>query len=506
MMPAQLNSNRVSLQYLLDGMAGVADMSVGKPSVDARSIEAGGLFLAVKGSQSHGLTYAEQAISAGASVIVYDLSDEVEFLVKKIKKEHDVYLVALPNLNARVSDIAARFYQHPSRNMTVVGITGTNGKTSVSHFIGQALNDSCGVIGTLGWGRVDSLKETVNTTPDGVSVQQQMACLLDDGCDSVAMEVSSHGLDQGRVKAVEYKGAVFTNLSHDHLDYHQTMDAYGEAKLALFRCASLEFVVLNADDAFSAKILDVLSPAIKVFTFSRIKENALKENCLFISNEQLHTAGLSFDVSLNGVVVHVESNLYGSFNVENLVSTMAVIVAMGQSLETAAESIQKVSSVAGRMQLVSNDEAKPTVVVDYAHTPDALKLALAGLREHCSGQLTVVFGCGGNRDEAKRPLMGAIAAELADTVIVTNDNPRFEAAEKIATQIQSGVSDLNNVSVVLDREQAIEQAIVQSKPEDIVLIAGKGHEAYQYIGDEKIAFSDVGVAKAVLNGSAEVKV
>ncbi|ORU94342.1 MAG: UDP-N-acetylmuramoyl-L-alanyl-D-glutamate--2,6-diaminopimelate ligase [Cycloclasticus sp. symbiont of Bathymodiolus heckerae] len=500
MMPMQQNAHLVSLRFLLEGMVNVEqDICVGKPSVDARNIENNGLFLAVAGSQSHGLEYVEQAIDAGAIAIVYELASGVELLVERIKKRHSVILIGLTHLSASISEIAAKFYRRPSSKMTVVGVTGTNGKTSVSHFVAQLMQDegtACGVVGTLGWGRIDALREAINTTPDGVSVQQQLAYLFDEGIGSVAMEVSSHGLDQGRVTAVEYKGAVFTNLSHDHLDYHQTMTAYGEAKLALFKCPSLEFAVLNNDDEFSKEIEKVLAPTVKVLTFSRSLDN---KDCLLISNEELSASGVSFDVSLNGNSVHIQSGLFGRFNVDNLVASIAVLIAMGRPLSDATINIQKVKSVAGRMQIVSVSYSAPIVVVDYAHTPDALKLALLSLREHCSGKLKLIFGCGGNRDEAKRPLMGAIAVELADAVTITNDNPRLESAEEIVRQIKIGMSDMSRVDVVLGRQQAIEKVILGSMRDDIILVAGKGHEDYQQIGDKKIAFSDVAEVNKVLN-------
>ncbi|ORU92975.1 MAG: UDP-N-acetylmuramoyl-L-alanyl-D-glutamate--2,6-diaminopimelate ligase [Cycloclasticus sp. symbiont of Poecilosclerida sp. N] len=501
MMSAYKDIPQMPLKDLLEGFVQVDDeLYVASLSVDARNIEPNGLFLAVSGSAAHGLIYAQQAIDAGVAAIVYETKEDVEFLVEKLKKQSSVRLIELPNLSAHISEIAARFYQRPSADLAVIGITGTNGKTSVSHFIAQAMIEEktrCGVIGTMGWGGVDSLRETINTTPDGVSVQQQLACLHDEGFAVIAMEVSSHGLVQGRVNAVEYKGAVFTNLSHDHLDYHQTMQAYGQAKLALFEYDSLEFAVVNQDDAFSERILNVLRQGVRVIKVSRFESNA-EIDCLFISNEQLLDSGLSFDVSLNGSSARVNSSLFGRFNVDNLALTIAALVAMGESFEDALKGVQKISSVAGRMQLVSNDKLAITVVVDYAHTPDALKLALSSLREHCKGKLKLVFGCGGDRDEAKRSLMGAVAAELADEVIITNDNPRHESAEKITAQIKSGMSAFSQVETVLSREQAIHQVIMSAGLNDIILVAGKGHENHQQIRDKKLAFSDVVEAQKAL--------
>ncbi|HIL93521.1 MAG TPA: UDP-N-acetylmuramyl-tripeptide synthetase, partial [Cycloclasticus sp.] len=332
MMPAPQSPSWVSLRYLLDGMVTVnRDIVVAAPTVDARAIEENGLFLALSGAQSHGLVYADQAIRGGVAAIVYEAGDGIDCLVQKVKSQHDICLIELSNLSAHVSEIAARYYQRPSENMPVIGVTGTNGKTSVSHFVAQALNVdgmTCGVIGTLGWGNPNNLIPTVNTTPDAASVQQQLAQLLSEGSRVVAMEVSSHGLDQGRVNAVEFQGAVFTNLSHDHLDYHQTMEAYGDAKLALFKTPSLEFAVLNQDDAFSQDILNALSADVSVLMFSRFKQQD-EVACLLISNERLTVNGLSFDVSFNGCSTHVQSALLGKFNVDNLVASMAVLMAMG---------------------------------------------------------------------------------------------------------------------------------------------------------------------------------
>ena len=492
MMPAQQNSELVSLRYLLEGLADVTvDVMVGAPSVDARDVQEKGVFFAVAGSKAHGLMHVEQAIHAGAIAVVYDPAAGGEFLAEKAKKQHKVHLIELPDLSVHLSKIAARFYNSPANNLSVIGITGTNGKTSVSHFIAQALSDekqASGVIGTLGWGVLDALTESINTTPDAISVQSQLANLKHAGLDTVAMEVSSHGLAQGRVNDVAFKGAVFTNLSHDHLDYHETMAAYGEAKLALFKCQSLEFAVLNKDDAFSDTIIQTLAPTANVLLFSR---QAGGENTLLISNEALIPRGLMFDVSFNGQSARIQSSLFGAFNIDNLVATLGVLIGMGYAFDEAVRKITAVKSVSGRMQLISQETPAPTVVVDYAHTPDALKMALMSLREHCDGTLSLVFGCGGNRDEAKRPLMGAIAQQYADNVVITNDNPRFESADDIAEQIKQGMDGVVDVTVMLDRQQAIQQTITHCGVNDIILVAGKGHERYQQVGDKKLPFNDV---------------
>ncbi|PHS71816.1 MAG: UDP-N-acetylmuramoyl-L-alanyl-D-glutamate--2,6-diaminopimelate ligase [Cycloclasticus sp.] len=500
MMPAQLESQTVALKILLDDFVQLdEDVYVTEPTVDAREVMQNGLFLAVSGSHSHGLSFVDQAIQNGVGAIVYDPAGGGEQLANNIAEKCSIKLIPLANLNAHISDIASRFYNQPSSQLPVIGITGTNGKTSVSHFISQAFTDdaaTCGVIGTLGWGLLSNLTSTLNTTPDAASVQRQISCLLNDGVAAIAMEVSSHGLNQARVKAVEFKGAIFTNLNHDHLDYHLTLEAYGQAKLALFKSPSLEFVVLNADDVFSNEIIEVLSPTIEVFSYSRLIDSLGRS--FIMSNEKQTASGLSFDVKFDGEFAHIESSLFGRFNIDNLTATMASLVAMGVSFQEAVEKIQQITSVLGRMQKVSLFPTCPTVIVDYAHTPDALKLALSSLREHCSGKLLVVFGCGGNRDAAKRPMMGAIAADMADEVIITNDNPRLENAEDIAAQITADITSSAHVETILDRTQAIQHAIRSANSDDIILVAGKGHETYQLIGDERFIFSDIACVKSAL--------
>mgnify|MGYP002700097704 FL=1 len=498
MMPAQQKKGTVSLGYLLDGWVTIEqDFWVGAPTVDARNIEQDGVFLAVVGAQLHGLEHAMQAVERNASVIIYDPAEGGNLLAARLKKQIDIPLLALTRLSEKLSEFAARFYAYPSRELSVIGITGTNGKTSVSHFIAQALNVShrCGVIGTLGWGELNDLQKTINTTPDAISVQAQLATVLSQGCSALAMEVSSHGLDQQRVKAVEFSAAVFTNLSHDHLDYHQTMTAYGEAKLALFKMPSLKFVVLNEDDSFSENIVSVLPPRVEQYGFTR-QIGQLKAQTVVISNQHLSEQGVSFDVKYQGQQAHISSALFGVFNVDNLAATLTTLLAMGDSLDEATIKLKQVSSVAGRMQLLTEHIGQPSVIIDYAHTPEALKLALSSLREHCKGQLKLVFGCGGNRDQAKRPLMGDIASKLADQVIVTNDNPRFENGELIAEQIKAGAKGPASLSIELDRAKAIQQLVASSTSDDIILVAGKGHEDYQQIADQKIPFND---AKQILS-------
>jgi UDP-N-acetylmuramoyl-L-alanyl-D-glutamate--2,6-diaminopimelate ligase len=501
MMPAFQQQSGVSLKLLLAGFIDTArlenDVLVSMLSLHSNKVGQDGLFLAVAGSAQHGLQFTEAALKNGATVIVYDPASGGKLLANKYKSSAAM-LLAVDNLASYVGEIASRFYGAPSQALAVVGITGTNGKTSVSHYLAQALNNShvCGVIGTLGFGLLENLQSTVNTTPDAVSIQAEIARLRLQEAEVVAMEVSSHGLDQGRVSGVQFEGAVFTNLSHDHLDYHGTMEAYGAAKLSLFQDDELPFAVVNLDDEFSQQILDVISPKTRVYGFSR--QAGLHVNnvhVLHISNEQASSEVLSFVLALDGQQRNISSPLLGGFNVDNLTATVAIQVGLGVSFDEAVKSTALVRAVAGRMQRVLPDailqDSSPTVVVDFAHTPDALAQALQSLREVTTGELIVVFGCGGDRDADKRAVMGQVASEFADQVIITSDNPRTESPDDIAAQIFSGVSIASSVSTVLDRQLAIADAINSASATDLVLIAGKGHEVYQDIAGVKLPFSDV---------------
>ncbi|PCH83805.1 MAG: UDP-N-acetylmuramoyl-L-alanyl-D-glutamate--2,6-diaminopimelate ligase [Piscirickettsiaceae bacterium] len=491
-----------SLRELLAGVVNVdVDVCISMMTLDARSVESDGLFCAVNGSRAHGLQYADQAIRHGVSAIIYDPAGGGLLLAEKYNKRSDVVMVAIVNLASQLSELAARFYQRPANKLSVIGITGTNGKTSVSHYIAEAMQERqrCAMIGTLGWGFLGELIKTDNTTPDAISVQAQLASAGHAGAKVVAMEVSSHGLQQARVATVAFNGAVFTNLTHDHLDYHGSMEAYGAAKLALFENQSLTYAVINLDDEFSAKILSVLSPSVRVYGYSRVPHlNADVDVLMCVENELNDIDGLSFQLNLLGRLASVKASLFGDFNVDNVVATMAVLLAEGWSLTDAADAVQSISNVPGRMECVVIDDALPMVIVDFAHTPDALASVLKTVRQHCGGSLSVVFGCGGNRDRSKRALMGNVAADYADSIIITTDNPRDESAEEIAQHILGGVKDQSSTSIVLDRAEAISQAINDASIGDIVVVAGKGHEDYQLIGGKTLRFSDVEVVRAAL--------
>lgn len=457
-------------------------------AIDSRKVKKGFLFLAIKGSKEHGLVYLQQAIDKGAIFVIYEPRGSAGFELKG-------HCLAVKDLASKLGIIAHRFYHLPSKSVEVIGVTGTNGKTTASQFIAQLI-PQCGVIGTLGWGEKKSLQQTVNTTPDALTVHEILACFVSLKKQRAVMEVSSHGLQQGRVNAVVFKGAVFTNLTRDHLDYHGSMEQYIQAKLALFKQSGLEFVVVNTDDSSSERFLAVVDEKVKCWAFSVIGNQSQWAENITVDAVVYSLNGIKFIVCWRNERVKVETGIVGDFNLENILAAMTVLLALGYSLVAVASQTSQLVPVKGRMEKFGGDD-KPLVFVDYAHTPDALKKVLCNLRKHCQRNLALVFGCGGNRDQGKRKQMGVIAENLADQVIITNDNPRNENAENIISDILTACS--NKVfEVIQDREQAILSIISQAKKDDCVVIAGKGHEDYQEIKGIRQAFKDQDVVKHAL--------
>lgn len=462
----------------------VSNIAVTGLALDSRAVVKGNLFIALAGAKQHGLSHAQQAITNGACAIIYQPT--ATSLISA-----DIPMLAIDNLSALLGTIAARFYGNPSAHMAVIGITGTNGKTSCSQFLSQLLND-CGIIGTLGWGEWGNLHKTLNTTPDALAVQHILSELQKTGKKTVAMEVSSHGLEQGRVNGVQFKGAVFTNISRDHLDYHGTMQAYLQAKLALLQTANLAFAVVNLDDAYSEQIIAATPESVKIYGVTHTKKSVIARVDELISADNIINTlnGIEFNVCWRGETQAITLPLYGDFNVENVLCVLAVLLALGGSLARAAAKIAVLQPVTGRMERFGGSD-KPLVFVDYAHTPDALHKVLNSVRKHGTQTLWLVFGCGGNRDTGKRAEMGACAVQWADKVIITDDNPRFENPADIIQHILSGCARATNkVEVIQNRAHAIQHAIHQAIAGDCVVIAGKGHEDYQEINALKLPFSD----------------
>lgn len=501
----------MKLKELLADWADVPSTSLGAAgdsmitglALDSRVLAAGNVFIALAGAQQHGLAHLAQALEKQPVAILFDPAGDGLQLAAQAHA-NGIPLVKVDSLNVRLGELAARYYGQPSQQMSVIGITGTNGKTSCSQFLSQLL-DNCGLIGTLGWGEWGKLHKTLNTTPDALEIQRILAQLHQDHKTTVAMEVSSHGLEQGRVNGVQFKGAVFTNISRDHLDYHGTMEAYVKAKLLLLDKLGLAFAVVNLDDAYSAQILAAIPANVSVWGFSK-QGNTLATQFSLNAEAITHNPdGIAFTLRYDTGTYNVSVPLYGEFNVDNVLAVLAVMLALGVDIHAAVKKLALLQPVIGRMERFGG-AGQPLVIVDYAHTPDALDKVLGSLKKHCPQDLWVVFGCGGNRDQGKRPQMGAIAEQWADHVIITDDNPRFEQSAEIANAILAGCQTApqpNRLQVLLDRGQAIRHAIAAAASQDIIVIAGKGHEDYQEINGVRTPFSDSLVVLSALKTRAE---
>ncbi len=467
---------------------------------DSRAVKPGMIFAAYPGSTRDGRDFIAQAVQAGAAAVLYESNgapNNLQPLTSNIKYS----LIAVKGLREQVSAIAALSYGEPSQQLWMVGVTGTNGKTSTSNWIAQTLDTPdarSAVIGTIGNGLVGELQAATHTTPDAIVLQRTLKQLYEMGAKQVAMEVSSHALDQARVNAVKFDIAVFTNLTRDHLDYHGTMEAYGEAKARLFTIPNLCAAVINADDAFGQVLLKQTRAELVI-------AYGIDSGDLRASDIQMSLAGTEFTLSWRGETVQVLAPVVGTFNVQNLLAVAGVLIARGEKLRDVAIKLGALEPVRGRMQLIqpTQSSATPIAVVDYAHTPDALEKALLALRPalKTGHRLICVFGCGGDRDKGKRSVMGKIAANLADFTVITSDNPRTESADSIINDIKAGIADVDASRWIEepDRAAAIRQAIATALPEDIVLIAGKGHEDYQDVNGQRQHFDDSEHALIALN-------
>jgi UDP-N-acetylmuramoyl-L-alanyl-D-glutamate--2,6-diaminopimelate ligase len=493
-----------SLAKLLDGIAALPrDVAVSDLTQDGRAARPGSAFLAVRGSSEHGLKYAPQAVANGARAVLWEPAPVA--VIPDLPSE--ILVAPVQHLREHVSTIADRFFDAPSAHMAVAGITGTNGKTTCAYLLAQALEAAgrpAAYMGTIGTGRPHRLAASALTTGDAVTVQRTLAALRSGGAASVAMEVSSHALDQARVGAVRFRTAAFTNLTRDHLDYHGTMDSYGAAKARLFALPELKSRVINVDDAFGRQLVIDPRGRGRVVVTSRGHQSHARSAAGFVRamHVKLSTRGIELEFDSSWGTGAVVCPLVGDFNVDNLLTVIAILLDWDVSLGQVIEVLARVRAAPGRMETFGGVRA-PLAIVDYAHTPDALRKALGAVRAHCDGRLAVVFGCGGDRDAGKRPLMGAIAAELADDIVITDDNPRNESPPAIAADIAAGIPAGKPFRIELDRARAIREALSDAAPADLVLIAGKGHEDYQIYGSERRAFSDQKVVAAALAARTE---
>ncbi len=487
---------------LLDRL-GVAVRSL---ALDSRKVRPGDTFVACPGRSTDGRAFIAQAIERGAAAVIWESGDGFAW-----DAGWRVPNLPLPALAAQLGALASHVYGHPSRALTVVAVTGTNGKTSVTRWIAEALTargSKCALIGTLGAGYADAptMSGLANTTPDAVTLQAALAGFVRDGARAVALEASSIALDQHRLDAVDIDVAVFTNLTRDHLDYHGSFEAYGEAKALLFDWPDLQHAVLNVDDQFGRELARrTRARGVPTLEFSLDQSGA----ALAAHDLQLDRRGLRLEIVAAGARCTVHSPLLGRFNASNLLAAAGALHALSVPVGEIGALLSEVSAPPGRMQAVTvratgeaaaDMSAAPLVVVDYAHTPDALANALATLRPMLArdGQLVCVFGCGGERDAGKRPLMGAIAARAADAAWVTSDNPRGESPQRIIDEVLAGAGAAAHVHAEVDRRVAIGLAVARARPQDIVLIAGKGHESYQEVAGVRHPFDDREVAAAAL--------
>lgn len=458
---------------------------------DSRAVERGDVFVAIKGEHADGTVFARQAIERGALVVI---SQEAA--------PPDVHVpwAIVEDARLALAILAATFYRNPSRDMQVVGITGTNGKTTTAYLIAsvfEAAGIPCGIIGTVGYRLGNEIREATRTTPEAPDVHRLLREMVDRGCRACAMEVSSHALSLRRVDALTFAAGVFTNLTRDHLDFHADMEAYFQAKRRLFEMMPTEAPrLINVDDPRGASLVGVGGRAI---TYGINKAADVTPGPLSFSLD-----GLAFDVRTPRGGLRIRSTLVGRPNVYNILAAVSAGAALGLSFEAIEKGIAALQGVPGRFQVVSAAEDDVTVVVDYAHTDDALRNLLETARPLAKGRLITVFGCGGDRDRTKRPLMGAVAGRLSDLIVITSDNPRSENPKRILEEIQRGITpdtrrdSAQRIVTIVDRHDAISSAIELARPGDLVLIAGKGHEKYQVIGSEVLPFDDVSVAREAL--------
>lgn len=484
------------------------DLPLGRMLTDSRAVQPGDTFVAYPGEKTDGRRFIAQAIKQGAKAVIWEAADfdwEVDWKVVNIP---------VTDLRHKAGWIADVVYGRPTEQLWMVGVTGTNGKTSTSHWIAAGLNEAarkCALLGTLGNGFAGALQASANTTPDAIRVHGLLTEYLTQGAQAAVMEVSSHALAQGRVNGVRFDVALLTNLSRDHLDYHGDMESYAAAKGRLFDWQTLRFAVINLDDAFGAElVLQLRDKDVEIIAYG------LSPNALHLAERhgirmvygnvlEMNGQGMRLEIRSSWGATELSSGLVGRFNAANLMGALAVLLVSGIELHPATQSLGRVQPVAGRMQKISG-LGEPVVIVDYAHTPDALEKVLLALRETCqgsAGEITCVFGCGGDRDRGKRAMMGRVAERYADRCIITSDNPRSEDPMNIISEVLSGMGE-NRHEVIVERAEAIERAIKFARAGDIVLIAGKGHEDYQEIQGVKQPFSDAAVSIQALKTWSEL--
>jgi UDP-N-acetylmuramoyl-L-alanyl-D-glutamate--2,6-diaminopimelate ligase len=488
----------VALDVLLDGIAAAPEVVVAGLKLDGREIRQGEAFVAVQGLSSHGLQFVEQALAHGARAVIFDPAEAAPPPLPP-----GVVAVAVPALKSRLGAIADRCYGSPSHRLSIAGITGTNGKTTCAWLLADAssrLGRKAGYVGTLGAGFPPALAATTHTTPDVLSVHRLLAGLASAGAQRVALEVSSHALDQQRLAGVRVEVAAFTNLTRDHLDYHGTLQAYASAKRRIFSMPGVSRAVINVGDPAGRDFAAGLPQEVELIAVAVGGPRPPAARYVHVTSVDSTAAGLHLVLDGPFGVRDLRSPLVGSFNAENLAVVLGLLLAWGHGADEAIAALAAVAAPPGRMEGFRMPGGA-LAIVDYAHTPDALAKVLESARRHAAGRLRVVFGCGGDRDSGKRALMGEVAERLADEVIVTDDNPRLEDPQHIVRMILEGMRTPDRARVMRDREQAIAAALAGAGAGDVVVIAGKGHEDYQLVGAERREFSDRAAVTRLAQGA-----
>ncbi|KKL02508.1 UDP-N-acetylmuramoyl-L-alanyl-D-glutamate--2,6-diaminopimelate ligase [Rheinheimera mesophila] len=470
--------------------ASIAALHLQNLRINSAEVQPGDVFLALPGTKTHGNQFIAKALAAGAVLVLTDTQGALS----------DERIVLVPELVELLPALAAAFYPHQAQQL--VGITGTNGKSSTAIFVNQLsvlLQQQGAVIGTLGYGDYRSLTALNNTTPHLVDIHRILSTEAARGCALVAMEVSSHALVQQRVAGLQFDVAVFTNLTRDHLDYHGTMQAYGEAKALLFKADLAKKAVINVSDDFGRQL--AANCTLPALAYGKLEDCQGYSDYLAYDQLEITPLGYQFRLSSHLGQQQLQLQVLGEFNIQNVLAALGAMLQLGYSFAALTQAVQQLSSVPGRIEQFYQAERKVMAVVDYAHTPDALEQTLIAVRHHCQGQLWVVFGCGGDRDKGKRPLMGAIAERLADQLIITADNPRTEDVMAICQDIAAGCS-AGRYQLILERKTAIRTALTQAKAGDLVLIAGKGHEDYQIIGHEVLPYDERAFVRQLVTETA----
>jgi UDP-N-acetylmuramoyl-L-alanyl-D-glutamate--2,6-diaminopimelate ligase len=492
-MPAARINTAINLQQLLAGIADAPPLAMSGLGDDSRRLKSGDVFVAVQGANSHGLDFAESAIASGVVAIIWDTTTG-----SREAARGPVLFIGVDDLAAKTGELANRFYDWPSQAVDVTGITGTNGKTTVAFLIAQCLqrlDTPCAYVGTLGSGADELVVDLGLTTPPCLDLHDKLAGFRDEGVLNAAIEVSSHALDQGRLDGVRFGTAIFTNLTRDHVDYHGDMRSYAESKAQLFTDFECRHRIVNVDSQYGDDIADLCGPDV-VLTSCSAERDSGGRRFVFARSFTPTATGSRVAIASSWGNADVDVPLPGGFNVSNAIQVLASLLLRDIAFDVATGLLAEIVAPPGRMQAVarSGEDGLPAVFVDYAHTPAALEAALQALRPHVVGGIWCVFGCGGDRDAGKRPLMGEIVSRLADHPVVTNDNPRSEPPQAIVADILAGMH--GGAMAIEDRAAAIAYAIREARSDDAVLIAGKGHENYQLIGERRIDFSDYQAALA----------